>query len=171
MAISKQKKEEIIKDLEDKLSRHKAAVFEDYSGLDVGAMEDIRKELRKEGIDMKIAKKTLLSLVLEKLNVSVDTKSLSGQVAVVLGYGDELAPARIISRFAKELENLKVLGGIFEKGFIPAENVAALASIPSREELLAKMAGSMQAPMSGLVNVMQGNIAGLVRVLNAISKK
>ena len=116
MAISKQKKEEIIKDLEDKLSRHKAAVFVDYSGLDVGAMEDIRKELRKEGIDMKIAKKTLLSLVLEKLNVSVDTKSLSGQVAVVLGYGDELAPARIISRFAKELENLKVLGGIFEKG-------------------------------------------------------
>ena len=171
MAISKQKKEEIIKDLEDKLSRHKAAVFVDYSGLDVGAMEDIRKELRKEGIDMKIAKKTLLSLVLEKLNVSVDTKSLSGQVAVVLGYGDELAPARIISRFAKELENLKVLGGIFEKGFIPAENVAALASIPSREELLSRMVGSMQAPMSGLVNVMQGNIAGLVRVLNAISKK
>jgi len=171
MAISRQKKAEIIKDLEDKLSRHKAAVFVDYSGLGVGTMENIRKELREEGIDMKIAKKTLLSIVLEKLSINVDTKSLSGQVAVVLGYGDELAPAKIMSRFAKELENLKVLGGIFEKRFIPVDNVKELASIPSREELLAKMVGSMQAPMSGLVNVMQGNIRGLMQVLNAISQK
>ena len=181
MAITRAKKEEIISDLENKLKRHKSAVFVNYSGINVENLENIRTELHKEGIDIKVAKKTLLDLVLKKLSISIDIKSLSGQVAVVLGYGDEIAPAKIISKFAKELENLKILGGIFsaeggsasggEKIFIGSEKVAALASIPSREVLLAKMVGSMQAPMAGLVNVMQGNIRGLVQVLSAISKK
>jgi large subunit ribosomal protein L10 len=175
MAITKQKKEEIIRDLEDKFSRHTAAVFVDYSGLNVKSMENVRGELRKEGIDIKVAKKTLLDLVMKKLNISIDIKVLSGQVAVVLGYGDEVAPAKIISKFAKELENLKVLGGIFSaeggKVFVGPDKVATLASIPSREELLAKMVGSMQAPVSGLVNVMVGNIRGLVQVLNGLSQK
>ncbi|MFY9457661.1 MAG: 50S ribosomal protein L10 [Candidatus Spechtbacterales bacterium] len=171
MAISRQKKEEIIKDLEDKLKRHKSAVFVDYSGLDVAGMENIRGELRKEGIDIKVAKKTLLDLILKRLNISIDIKSLSGQVAIVLGYEDEMAPAKIISKFAKELEKLKILGGIFEKGFVGPEKVATLATIPSREELLSRMVGSMQAPMAGMVRVLSGNMRGLVQVLNAISQK
>ena len=69
------------------------------------------------------------------------------------------------------MENLNVLGGIFENAFIAPENVTALANIPSREELLAKAVGSMQAPMSGLVNVFAGNMRGLVQVLNAINKE
>jgi large subunit ribosomal protein L10 len=171
MAISRQKKEEIIKDLEQKFSDFKSVVFVNYSGVGVGDLQNIRKELREVGVDLKVAKKTLLDLVLRKHNIPVNTKSLEGQIAVVFGYKDEVMPAKIIYKFTKKLEKLKILAGILDKEFIGQDKVVSLAQIPSYEELLAKMVGSMQAPISGFVNVMQGNIGGLVQVLNQISKK
>ena len=171
MAITKQKKEEIRKDLEDKFSQHKSVVFIDYGGLDVASMETIRSELHNEGVDLKIAKKTLLDLVLKKMDIKVDVSALSGQVAIVFGYKDEVAPARIINKFVKEFESLTILGGIIDNGFIPTDRVVELANIPSYDELLGKMVGSMQAPIVGFMNVMQGNTRGLVQVLSAISSK
>ena len=171
MATSKSKKEEIVKDLDQKFSDFKSVVFVNYSGVGVGDLQSIRKELREEGVDIKVAKKTLLDLVLKRHNISANAKSLEGQIAVVFGYKDEVTPAKIIYKFTKKIEKLKILAGILEKEFIGQDKVMALAQIPSYEELLAKMVGSMQAPISGLVNVMQGNIRGLVQVLNAISQK
>ncbi len=171
MATSKSKKEEILKDLDQKFSDFKSVVFVNYSGVGVGDLQSIRKELREAGMDLKVAKKTLLDLVLKKHNIPVDTQSLEGQIAVAFGYKDEVMAAKIIYKFTKKIEKLKILAGILDKEFIGQDIVMALAQIPSYKELLAKMVGSMQAPIAGFVNVMQGNIRGLVQVLNAISKK
>lgn len=171
MAISRQKKEEIIQGLEEKFSRYTSAVFVDYSGLSVGDIHNIRKGLREEGVDMKVAKKTLLDLAMKKLKIDVDVSSLSGQIGVIFGYKDEVAPARLIGKFSKEFEALNIIGGIMDGAFVVSDKIMELAAIPSREILLGKMVGSIQAPVSGFVNVIQGSTRGLIQALNAIRQK
>lgn len=171
MATSKQEKENILKELNDKLSRYTAAVFVDYSGVNVKALESIRHDLRQAGADFKVSKKTLMDIAFKKNAISVDMRELRGQIGLVLGYKDEIAPAKIIYKFTKEIEKLKIVAGLLGKEFIGHDKVEALAKLPSYEELLAKMMNSMQAPVSGFVNVLAGNIRGLVQVLSAISQK
>lgn len=172
MAISKQKKEAILKDLKDKFSKMKAVVFVDYSGLGVGKLEEMRDELRKEDIDFRVAKKTLLARAMKEGGIESDgAEPLEGQVAVVFGYKDEVMPAKIMHGFTESLESLKILSGILEKKFVDAEQIITLAKLPSRDELLAKTVGSISAPISGLANVLRGNMRGLIHALNAISQK
>lgn len=171
MPILRLKKEEILNEIKDKLSRNKLVVFVNYKGLNVKTLESLRRELRKEGIDFKVVKKTLLGLGLKEAGMEKDIKSLEGQIGVAIGYKDELIPAKVISKFAKEFEKLKILAGIFENKFVGKDKIVALAEVPSREELLAKLVGSVNSPVSGMVNVLAGNIRGLVQVLNAISQK
>lgn len=170
MAISRQKKEEIVKDITEKLGRFTSLVFVNYRGLGAKGMERVRNELRKEGIELKVAKKTLLKLTFDHLGIYADIDGLKGQLAVVFGYGDEVAPARIIHKLTKEFENLQVLIGVLGKEVVGPEKITALAELPPYAELLSKMVGSMQAPISRMVNVLAGNIRGLVQVLTAISK-
>ena len=171
MAISRSKKEEIIRGVEEKLSDFKLVIFVNYRGLNAGNMGAIRKELHDAGIDFAVVKKTLFSLALAKQGIEADVHALQGQVAVAFGYRDEVSPAKIIYKFTKELENFEILGGILGEKFIDRDAIIALAQIPSYEELLAKMVGSMQAPISGMVNVLSGNMRGFVQVLNAIGQK
>jgi large subunit ribosomal protein L10 len=173
MAISRQKKEEIVKDIAEKLSRYTTLLFVNYRGLGAKGMERVRNELRKEGIEFKVAKKTLLALTLDRLGIHIDIDGMIGQLGVVFGYGDMVAPARIIHKLTKEkeFENLKVLAGVLEKEVVGPEKIAELAALPSYTELMSKVVGSMQAPIAGFVNVLQGNMRGLVQVLNAISQK
>jgi len=171
MATSRAKKEGILRELDEKLANFKSAVFVNYAGVNAEALGKLRVELRKEGVDLKVAKKTLLDIAFKKHNLNVQSKSLAGQVALAIGYKDEVAPAKIVYKFIKEAENLRILAGFLGKEFIGGDMVEALAKLPSYEELLAKMMGSMQAPISGFVNVLTGNIRGLVQVLNAISQK
>jgi len=171
MAISRAKKEEITKDVEEKLSDSKLVIFVNYRGLDAGNMGAIRKELRNTGVDFAVVKKTLFSLALAKRGLEADVHSLQGQVAVAFGYRDEVSPAKIIHKFTKELESFEILGGILGEEFVDKDAIVALALVPSYEELLAKMVGSMQAPISGMVNVLVGNMRGLTQVLNAIGQK
>lgn len=171
MAVSRKKKEEILKNLNDKLSRSKAAVFVDYSGTDVKSMDGMRRDLRNGEVDFKIAKKTLLNLAFKQNDVDIDIKTLPGQVAIAIGYKDEVAPARIIFKFAKNLKTVKIIAGLLGKEFMASDKIKDLAELPSYEELLARVAGSIQAPVAGFVNVLQGNMRGLAQVLSAISKK
>ncbi|MBI1888467.1 MAG: 50S ribosomal protein L10, partial [Candidatus Spechtbacteria bacterium] len=159
------------KDLGDKFSKYTSAVFVDYRGLNVSSIETIRRELRKDGIDFKVVKKTLLHRALDNVKINFDIHAFQGQLAVVFGYGDEIAPAKLIHTFTKNFELLKILGGIFEGMLVGPEKISALATVPAREELLSKMVGSMQAPIGGFVNVLAGNIRGLAQVLKAISQR
>lgn len=169
MPKTKAKKQTILKNLEDKLAQMKSAVFVNFSGIPVKEITKLRSKGRKENVSYTTAKKTLLKKAL--VSQGFATKTFSGEVAVLFGLEDEVAPSRLVSEFAKEHEKMKILGGILEGQFIEEDKIIALAKLPGRQELLSKLVGSMAAPLSGMVNVLQGNLRSLVYVLNAISQK
>ncbi len=170
MAQTKEQKKAIIRDLAEKLKQSKAVVFSDYKGFEVKDMMALRRELKKEGVDFKVAKKTLMNLALKEAGLEIDMQKLEGQISMAISSQDEVAAAKIIAKVAKINENIKMVGGILGTKELSAEEVKALALIPSKQELLAKLVGTLNAPVSGFVNVLAGNLRGLVTVLGAIAK-
>lgn len=167
--LTKEQKKTLLESLAEKISKMKSAVFADYTGLDVAKMTQLRRKLREQGIELKVAKKTLIDLAFKNQGIEgVDTKKMPGQIAVMMGFQDEVAPAKIAYAFGKANENLKILGGVLEGNVLDAAAVLDLAKLPSKKELLAKAVGSIGAPLSGMVNVLQGNLRGLVQVLSQI---
>jgi len=168
MALTKEQKQKIIEDLDEKVARQKAMIFVDFTGLKVKDLSDLRKKLRAVNSELKVAKKTLLGLVFKKAGLEIETKKIKGEIALIFGYNDGLSLAKMIYQFAEANPNLKILGGFFEKKFQEAEEIITLAQLPTREELLAKLVGTIFAPVSNLVNVLQGNIRNLVYIFSQI---
>lgn len=168
---TKEQKEIIIKELTEKLKNSKAVVFSDYKGLNVKDMTILRRDLREAGVDLQVLKKTLMNVALKNAGIEMDAKKLEGQVAIAVSSQDEVAAAKIIAKLAKVNENLKIVGGILGTKELSTAEVNALAKLPSKEELLSKLVGTLNAPVSGFVNVLAGNIRGLVTALQAISEK
>ncbi len=172
MPKTRLQKEATVADFTDKLKRAKGAVVVDYKGLKVKDVQKIRETSWTEGVDYAVVKKTLLRLALKGTNLgeAVDVKNLQGDIGMVVGYKDEVETAKFAAKFAKEFESFKVLGGFFEGAYLEANKVKALASLPSRVELLGKLVGTLQAPISGFVRVLAGNLRGLAQVLSAIKE-
>lgn len=168
--LNKSQKKELVKELAQKLKASKATVFADYKGLSVKDMTALRQELRGAGVDIKVLKKTLISLALKDAGVELDARKLEGQIAVAISSGDEVAAAKIIAKVAKTNENLRIVGGLLEKNALTDKEVVALSKLPSKEELLGKLVGTLNAPVSGMVNVLAGNLRGLVQVLKAVGE-
>jgi len=170
MAITKAKKDEILKELKDKVSKQKSIVLVGITGMKVKDLSVLRQQLRACGSELKVVKKTLAQKALKDQKIDFDKKSFKTEVGFVFGYEDEVLPAKTIYKFAKKNEKLQILGGFLEGLYKEGKEVIVLAQLPGKKELLAKMVGSMSAPISGFVNVLQGNIKGLVLALSAISK-
>ncbi len=168
MAITKEKKKEILQDLVEKFSKSKTVVFSDYRGLDVSSISDLRGKLRETGSECKVAKKTLIKLAAKEQNLDdLGADIMEGPVAVTFSYEDELSGLKALFKFSKENENLKLLGGIIDGKVVGADEIIQLAKLPSKEELYAKMLGSLNAPISGFVGIMGNLLGGFVRVVNA----
>jgi large subunit ribosomal protein L10 len=168
--ITKEQKKEIIKKLTDKLSRQKAVLFFDYSGLKVNDFQELRDKLREEKIDCQVGKKTLIDLAFKKTGFKdIKTKEMTdGQIGLVFGYGDEVIPVKILYEFAKDKENLKILTGLINGEYLGAEAINNLAKLPSKQELLAKSIGGIASPLYGLNNALQGNLIKLIYILKNI---
>ncbi|MFA4936693.1 MAG: 50S ribosomal protein L10 [Patescibacteria group bacterium] len=172
MAKTRQKKESLVAEVAVMLKDVKGAVFADFTGLTVKEMKELRKGLREQGIAYEVLKKTLLTKSIKEAkleNISVD--KFVGSVSLAASSEDEVAPAKILVNFAKTHEKLKVLGGIMNRNFIELEQVLTLAKLPSKQELLGQLVGTIAAPVTGLVRVLSGNIRGLVQVLSTLYKK
>lgn len=148
------------------LSR-KGVVFFSHSGLKVADMETLRKDMRKENNSIIVAKRNLLLLALKQQGITADVSQLSGAIAVATG-DDEVMPAKLVATFKKKHESVSFFGGLLENRFMSPAEVEQLSALPGKPELLAKMVGSLQAPISGMVNVLAGNLRGLVTVLDAV---
>jgi large subunit ribosomal protein L10 len=170
MPKTKIRKQEDLRNLEAKIKEAKAVVFATYNGLGVKASEELRNQLRAEQGEMIVAKKTLLNLALKSTEIpEADTKGFDGQVAVLFSKNDEVLAAKLLKDFKKaNADKVDFAGGILEGKFISKAGVVALADLPSKQELLAKLVGTINAPVSGFVNVLAGNLRGLVNVVNAI---
>ena len=162
-------------ELNDKISRAKSIIFAKYNALTVKENEELRSKLRRENNEYYVAKKTLFNLALkDKAIAGLDVKKFEGQVAAIFGYGDEVSPAKIVGEFKKEKDKedkIEFIGGVLENKYIGASEVANLAILPSKQELYAKIVGSINAPVSGLVNALAGNIRNLVNVLKSVGEK
>lgn len=168
MAITKEKKKEILQVLIDKFSKSKSVVFSDYRGLNVSSISDLRNKLREGGAECKVAKKTLMKLAAKENSIEdLGSDVMEGPVSATFSYEDEMAGLKILFKFSKENENLKLLGGIIDGKVVKKDEIIQLAKLPGREELLAKLIGSMNAPVSGFVGVLNNVMSGFVRVLNA----
>jgi len=163
-------KETLVKDLTQKLKDSKAVVFSDFKGLSVKDITRLRRELRAQKVDLSVMKKTLIGLALRDAGMDADTKTMEGQIAIAVSAEDEVVAAKIIAKMSKVNKNLKIVAGILGKQALSKEEVMALSKLPDKPELLAKLVGTLNAPISGFVNVLAGNIRGLVQVLKAISE-
>lgn len=171
MPISREKKEEIVKDLTSKFKDSNVAVLTDYRGLDVESIQKLRKAAFDKGIDYRVAKNTLFTMAAKNAGIEVSEDVFNRPVAIAFGYKDEVDSPKLINEFAKENDTLEIIGGIVDGKFVSTETILNLANLPSREELYAKIVGSLASPLRGVVTVLQGNLRGLVSVLNQYKEK
>lgn len=174
MPKNKSQKTEILQNLVNKVSKAKSLLFVGYDALGVKDNEALRLKLRAEKSEYYVPKKTLMNMALKENKIAANIKDYPGKVAAVFSYEDEVASAKILGAFRKDKEKeskITFLGGILDGKLLSKEEVQALSLLPSKTELYAKMVGSMNAPISGFVNVLAGSIRNLVGVLKAIESK
>lgn len=171
MAKTKVKKEQEVASLVKAISNSTSAVFANIQGLTVATTQDLKKKGKAEGVDASMIKKTLLRKVLKDLNIEVDPMTFPGGIGIFTTTGEPVAPAKLLVEFARTKDIVKVYGGVFEGKYITAEMVIQLSAIPSRNVLLSRLVGAINAPVSGFVRVLAGNMRGLVTVLDNISKQ
>lgn len=172
MPKSKVQKEQVVQTLMDQLRRMTSAVFVDYTGLNVKSVEQLRKMLRQEGVDYSVVKKTLLKLAFQKVELEdIDVDRLEGQIAVAIGYGDEILPSKLFVKFHKGNAAMKILGGVLDKKMIGSAEVLELSKILSRADLRARFLGSCGSPLRGMMNVFQGGIRNFIYLLSIIEEK
>ncbi len=170
-----------IADISEKLAKAKNAVFTSYAGLSVADQVTLRAKIKLAGGELNVVKNTLvrraLSDRLETAEQATLEQALQGPTAVVYGYEDVVTPTKALVEFAKEHEVMSMkLGVMFNESgkadsVLTADQVVALSKLPGKQELLAQLVGQLNAPITGFVNVLQGNIRKLVYVLKAIEDK
>ncbi|RMH51799.1 MAG: 50S ribosomal protein L10 [Zetaproteobacteria bacterium] len=165
--MNREQKRELVDALHAEWSRASAGVVVHYRGLSVAESGALRRALHDAGISFRVVKNTLARRAARETGFAAAEPLFSGPIAVACG-DDPVAMAKAIADFAKEHEALVVRGGVLDGKLIDAAQITALASLPSREVLLAKLLGSMQAPISGFVRVLGEVPASFVRALAAI---
>ena len=169
MAKLKSTKEAEIATVSEKLSRAKGVAVASYAGLTVKATEQLRRALKESNGELLVVKKTLLGLAMKQHELSDSLSNLDGSLIVAFSYGDEVTAAKVMAEFIKKnVEVLSLAGGIVDGQVIDMAGVKMLASLPSRLELLAKMVGSLQSPIQGMVGVLHGTLSKFVRTVDAI---
>lgn len=171
MPKTRAQKAEIVAKIADRFRRMKAAAFSQADGFTMEDADNLRAKAAEAQVEVFIAKKTLLERAAKEAGVDIQTSHLSGSVLTAVGYADEVSAAKLLKALSKEKDTMKLLAGFLEGKFMTQAEVTQLASLPSKQELLQKMVGSLNAPVSGFVNVLAGNLRGLVTVLDAIKDK
>ena len=147
-------KKQKVADLSAQLKNACAGVVVDYKGINVADDTKLRKELREAGITYKVYKNTMMNFAFKDTGCEPLSKHLEGPNAIAISKDDATAPARIISKYAKKAPTLKMIAGVVEGNYYDEKGVAALANVPSREELLGKLLGSIQSPITNLARVL-----------------
>lgn len=153
-------KQPIVEEISEHLKDAQSVVLVDYRGLTVEQDTQLRKEMREAGVIYKVYKNTMMNFAFKGTDYEALAPYLEGPSAAAISKDDATAPARILGKFAKNIEALEIKGGVVEGVAYDAKGISAIASIPSREELLSKLLGSLQSP-----------ITNLARVLNQVAEK
>jgi large subunit ribosomal protein L10 len=166
--LNRDQKTDVISALNDTFSKAKFAVVADYRGLKVTELEKLRKNLRQNDAQIQVAKNTLLRLAVKGTPYESLTDSFSGTTAVAVGFTDPVGPAKALAAFAKEYNAFSIRSASLEGSILKPEDVEALSKLPSREELLAKLLGTMAAVPTGFVRVLAAVPQKLLYALSAV---
>jgi large subunit ribosomal protein L10 len=169
--LDRTQKEQVVAELREKLQRASATVLTDFKGLTVAEMTQLRDALAAEQVEYQVVKNTLMRLASQGTEAAVLEPELKGTCAVAIGYSDPAVPAKIIKKFNKTNEKLKIKAGVLGPRLLDSGQVIALADMPSREELLGKLLGTMNAVPTSLVTVLSGVARAFVGVLAAIQRQ
>ena len=170
MALTREKKESVVDELGKLLSDSKLTVIARYRGTPVKPMQQLRNEAAKEGTVLRVAKNRLFKKALASSDLfkEIDTSELHGQLLYAFNASDEVAPARSLADFAKTNPQIEFVGGITAEGqLLDAAAVNGLSLLPAKDVLRAQLVGTISAPLSGFMNVLAGNVRGVLNVLSA----
>ena len=169
MAQTKVKKYEVVDEVVELLKSSKLTVVAQYQGTTVKALQTLRNESKASGTRVRVVKNRLVIKAMQQADMKdVDTTDLKGMLLYAFNDVDEVAPAQALANFAKKNPTIKFVGGISADGkFLSAADISALASLPSKDQIRGMLVGTIAAPLSGFVNVLAGNVRGVLNVLNA----
>ena len=161
-------KKSIVKALNERLGRIQVAILTDYKGLDVTAINDLRRKLREENVEYQVVKNTLLLRASEGTDVALLKDYFVGPSAVALSYEDPVAPAKVLTQFAKDHEALEIKAGVMEGKVLDLATLRALADLPSREVLLGQLVGVLNNVPTSFVRLVAEIPRQMLNVLTAI---
>jgi large subunit ribosomal protein L10 len=165
MALTKKQKQSVVDDVSALLDESKLTVCAKYQGISVKELQELRKNAKQNGTIVKVIKNRLVIKATTDNNrlKSTDTSLLKGQLIYAFNNSDEVAPAQTLSNFAKKNPNLQFVGAITaEGGFLSAEEVNALAQLPSKNELIAQVIATLASPLNDVTNALSGNLHSLL---------
>lgn len=166
-----EEKQVIVQEIADKFRSAQTAVLVDYRGLNVEEVTELRAKAREAGIDYKVYKNSMMRFAAKETGFEGLLDVLVGPTAIAFCDSDPVAPAKLLSEFAKDHKSLEIKAGMVDGKVLDVKGVEDLAKLPSREVLVAKALGGLNAPIAGFVNVLNGNIRGLAVALNAIAEQ
>ena len=154
--------------IKEKIDKAQVAVVSEYTGLSVEEITKLRRELQKEGGDYMVTKNTLAKIAIKGTPYEVLAETLKGPIAIAFGFTDQVAPAKVLSKFIKDTKKGEIIAAAIDGQLMSAEEAKALANLPSREELYAKMLGCINSPASGIANSVNAVMSSLVRAVAAV---
>lgn len=161
-------KSEKIDEIKAKVEKAQVAILTEYKGYSVDEITKLRRSLQKEGGDYMVTKNTLAKIAIKGTEYEILADMLKGPVAIAFGYEDQVSPAKAVSNFIKESKKGVILGGALDGKLLSAKEAEDLAKLPSKEELYAKILGSINSPASGIANSINAVMAQLTRAMAAV---
>ncbi len=164
-------KQEKVEAMKENFAKAKVAVVTEYRGLTVEEITNLRRKLQKEHSDYMVTKNTLAKLASKGTQFEVLADTLKGPVAIAFGFQDEVAPAKILTKFIKDVKKGEIIAAALDGKLLNAKETQVLADLPSKEELYAKMLGSINSPATGIVGAVNAVMSSLVRAMDQVAKQ
>ena len=161
-------KEDKVSLMKEKIDKAQVAIVTEYKGYTVEEITKLRRSLQKEDGDYMVTKNTLAKIAIKGTPYEVLADSLKGPIAIAFGFGDQVAPAKALSDFIKDTKKGEILAAALDGKLLTAKEAKALANLPSKAEIYAKMLGCINSPASGIVGGINGVMSALVRAVAAV---
>ena len=164
-------KKQIVLDIKEKMEKAQGMVFYDYRGLTVAEVTELRNKFREAGVEYKVLKNSMIKRAAEMLEIEGLDEHLAGPTAVAFGFEDPVAPAKVLVEYTKKLKKTEIKTGVLDNRVIGLDEINNLAELPSREQLLGMLAGTLNAPITGFARSLSGIISKVGYALNAVKEQ
>ena len=164
-------KQDKVSQIRENIDKAQVAIVTEYKGYSVEEITNLRRALQKEGGDYMVTKNTLAKLAIKDTPYEVLTETLKGPIAIAFGFEDQVAPAKALSKFIKDTKKGEIIAAAMDGKLLSANEAKALATIPSKEEIYAKMLGCINSPATGIAGCVNGVMSALVRAIDQVREQ